>query len=507
MGPGKPLIGIINERSLVNQYKTRVMVRYAPEINIKSPKVKSRFVKLLIANIKSALLKHEIGHRIEQHWSRLFIDLEHPEGLAILTRVFGIGHLCPVEASSSLDLDEIEAVIRGFYGPKAKGKKVCLRVKRAAGVEGSSKELEIKFGGILASYGDGVDLTNPGIQVRLDMSQDGVVYFSEKIQGTGGLPLGSQGRALCMISGGFDSAVAAWMMMKRGVALDFCLFNLGGQAYEESVRKVVKGLCDRWAYGINPRFTVVDFSQILQSIHDGAKTKYSQVVLKRAFYKCASLIAKQMKDCPAVVTGEAVGQVSSQTLHNLVAVEEAASLPILRPLVAFDKEEIIKLSREIGTYVLCSGIKEYCGINQRRPVTKCSVREAKREEESAVSFDLYESSVLNGKSSRISDSIDTSAGSQYYIDYIPEGAVVIDSRSEQQFRAWHFHGAIRVDIDSLDKARWDFDEAKTYVLYCPVGVETAVIAEKLQQMGLKAYSFKGGSSALVKYAQQQGLDW
>ena len=484
------------------------MVRFAPEINIKSPKVKARFVKQLIANIKDAFKRQDIAITITQEWNRLFVDMDHPSGLSLLSRVFGICHISPVEASCSLDVAAMEEVLRGTYAAKAAGKKICLRVRRAKEfLKVPSKSLEVQLGGVLATYASGVDLTRPDLLVHMDLWQEGALFYSEKIKGPGGLPLGSQGRALCLISGGFDSAVAAYMMMKRGVALDFCLFNLGGKAYEMAVLEVVKGLCDMWAHGVSPKLRVLDFTPITEAIKEDVRPKYAQVVLKRAFYKCASRLAKMAKDCPCLITGEAIGQVSSQTLHNLVAIEEASQVPVLRPLIAFDKEAIISLSRQIGSYSLCENIKEFCGINQKKPVTKCRVEEAKAAEEAALTEDVYEKVFADVTSYKVRDDIENHRQEETFIDHIPDGAIVIDTRTKQQYAAWHFPGAKRLSLEAIALMQYEFDKDKVYVFYCPVGVETALLAENLQKRGVKAYSFKGGSACLVKYCQEESLDW
>src|SRR5690606_12565058 len=171
-----------------------------------------------------------------------------------------------------------------------------------------------------------------------------------------------------------DSAVAAWLMLKRGVQLDYVFCNLAGDAYERSVALVAKVLADDWSYGTRPRLHVIDFGPVLDDLRAKSRPRYWQVVLKRLMYRAGDHVAQEAR-AQGLVTGEAIGQVSSQTLVNLAAIDRASSLPVFRPLIGFDKMDIVELSRRLGTFELSSKVQEYCAIAPGNPATAASVRE------------------------------------------------------------------------------------------------------------------------------------
>ena len=485
-----------------------VLVRYAPEISLKSTKVKARFISRLIRNLREAFEKSGVDCKIDRQWNHMYVEMANPEGLNTLQRVFGVGSMSVIEHRCDPDLSKMEKVIHENYGARAKGEKICVRAKRSGGIPLRSKEVEIALGSALNQYAAGVDLENPGLKVHVNMRPDGVFFYTQTIKGPGGLPIGVEGKALCLISGGFDSAVAAWQMMKRGLELDYVLFNMGGQAYKNDVIRVAAALAHQWSYGYRPRLIIVDFNPVVDRIREKVKPRFSQVVLKRAFYKCASILAHQIPECPALITGEAVGQVSSQTLHNLVAIDEAADIPVLRPLIATDKEDIIRLARAIGTFHLCEKIKEYCALTPRYPVTRTNVKTARSEEEHGFGPGDYDEILRTSEMVELSSwSGAEGETSSTFIDHIPEEAVVIDVRLSHQYQAWHYPGAIHKDLDILTSKKHTLHKDKTYVLYCPFGLQTSLIAERLQGEGLSVYSFKGGTRAIQKYCQSEGLDW
>ena len=475
----------------------KVLVRVAPEINIKTPKIKSRFLRSLVRNIKVALEANGVKGKVDERWSRIFVDLDSEAGVSVLSRVFGVGSVSPVEHTCDPDLDQIKDILQKNYPDRIRDKTFCVRVKRS-GVKGfTSHEAERILGSSIAEHCQKVDLVNPEVKIEVEITTHGAFIFQSRIPGPGGFPLGAQGKALCLISGGFDSAVAAWRMMKRGVSLDYVFCNIAGGAYERSVLSVVKGLCDQWSYGTSPKVYVVDFSPVVKGIEEHVNPHYSQVVLKRQFYRSCSRVAGYAK-AHALVTGEAVGQVSSQTLSNLAAIDAASDTLILRPLIGFDKEEILDQARKIGTYVLSEHIQEYCALNNKRPVTATTAA-LLDEQEAKLPKDLLDK--LDFKTIKVANMEQKELMNQYlFTDEIDSETMIIDTRDKMQYQAWNYPGSMHLPMPILMAGFKKFDKKKKYVLICQFGLQTAVVAEQMQKFGFEAYSFERGAAGLKKFA-------
>src|SRR5438445_705003 len=152
----------------------------------------------------------------------------------------------------------------------------------------------VQLGAALDRYGD-VNLDHPDVTVFVEARDGEALFFSDHVAGAGGLPLGAEGRAVCLFSGGFDSPVAAWLLLKRGVALDYVFCNLGGEAYERSVVSVAKILADRWSHGYRPVLHAIDFTRPLEELRRAVEPRYRQVVLKRLMYRAAEAVARELR--------------------------------------------------------------------------------------------------------------------------------------------------------------------------------------------------------------------
>jgi len=194
-----------------------------------------------------------------------------------------------------------------------------------------------------------IDLKNAELRLGIEVRTERAYVFVKRLKGPGGLPVGTLGRVMCLISGGIDSPVAAWLGMKRGCQVSFVTYHSYPYIGEASKKKVLDLVRQLSRYQPRSRVFVVPFTEIQTAIRDGAPEPYRTVLYRRFMQRLASQLAARDK-CKALLTGESLGQVASQTLENMTCIEAAADLPVLRPLLTFDKEEAIDLAIRIGTY-------------------------------------------------------------------------------------------------------------------------------------------------------------
>lgn len=465
-----------------------VLIRLASEITIKSNRVRSRFQKLLRANISKAL--QGIDHRLDDEWSRFFLHIENREQMLTLGKVFGIASYSPIDTSCQATYQTIVNRAVDHYTSQVAERSFAIRARRSSNHPFTSKDLEIDIGRQLLKSARRVDLTTPDIRINIEVRQKRALFFTETINGLGGLPLASGGRALVLLSGGFDSAVATFSIFKRGVVADFVFCDLvGSRAQQLAVLRVIEQLTNYCPF--KARVLIVDFVPVVAELQAKVAPKYWQVILKRLFYRAGQLLAKRCHAL-AMVTGEVIGQVSSQTLANLVAINDAVTIPVLQPLLTDDKDEIIAQAKRIGTYDLCAHIKEHCQLSQVRPVTSLTVDQARRQEQK---LDL----ALIDRQIELSEEIDLarltqSATISSYLSRtdIPDNSILIDCRPLHDYQNNHLPTAQHYDFNSLLNECHTLPKDKTYVIYCDVGLQSMAVAERMQGLGYDAYSLKGG---------------
>ncbi|WP_373190395.1 tRNA uracil 4-sulfurtransferase ThiI [Halomonas sp.] len=354
------------------------LLKLHPEITIKSRSVRQHMIRCLASNVRNILRKQIEGVRVKGGWDALRVSLPNtlPEGRIeemedILTRIPGIHEVLATQAVPCSSLDEAAAWIVPHWKAAIARRRFRVRAKRRGNHGFSSVDLERHLGSALlaAEPTARVDLNHPEIVVSVELTHHWLQLIRSRRPGLGGYPLGVQGQALALVSGGFDSPVAAWRMLRRGIKTHYLFFNLGGPAHESAVREVTHHLWQRYSASHNVDFTSVPFeevvAEILRSIPDGLMG----VILKRMMVRAANRVAAR-KGILALVTGDAIAQVSSQTLTNLALIDAASERPILRPLLTEDKQEIIDTARRIDTARFAEQMPEYCGVISRRPHTR-----------------------------------------------------------------------------------------------------------------------------------------
>lgn len=476
-----------------------ILVRLSAELTTKARGTRRRFTRKLLENIREALRGSGESFHAESHWTRIHVRTSARDAVRRLQRIPGLSSMSVVEGTCAANLEEIVSTGAAIFGERVKGRTYAVRARRAGTHGFSSHDIQQRLGAAL-NPGATVNLDAPEVEVEVEVRDQTVYFFSGRVPGAGGLPLGVEGRAICLLSGGFDSAVAAWLMLKRGVQLDYLFCNLAGDSYERSVVQVAKILADEWSYGTRPRLYVVDFGPVLDALRAGSQPRYWQLVLKRLMYRAASRVAAEA-GAGAIVTGEALGQVSSQTLANLAAIDDAADRVVFRPLVGFDKSEIVDRARTIGTFEISSRVKEYCAIAPGNPVTHAT-REAAAAEENRVDGTALEAAldarrVIDVRTVNAADLVEA----YLFTEEVPDDAVVLDVREEAEGDGWSYPGALRGGVGEHAGRIGRMDPDRTYVLYCDAGMQAVLLAEQMQRAGLEAYAFRGGTRALREHSE------
>jgi len=461
------------------------------EITIKGRGTRERFEHLLLRNIDDALRTHSISYTIRRERGRIFIYAGDEERAAeVLRHVFGIKSLSIAHEVEFTSLEDLVERAEAFFADKVRGRAFAVRARRAGRHAFTSMDVEKALGAALLKYGSKVDLERPEVTAFVEVREGRAYLYTEVLRAYGGLPVGSEGRVLALVSGGFDSPIAAWYMLRRGAEVHYLLCNLGGPVQELGALHVLKVLADEWSYGYRPKLYVVDFRKLLRELRRKCDISLLNVILKRYMYRAAEALAREV-GAEAIVTGESLGQAASQTLRNLYVASMAVKMPILRPLIGFDKDDIIALAREVGTYDASARVKEYCGAFAEHPRTHVSLEEVEVEEEK-LDPSLLEEALMNVKEYDLRSVSVEERLEGLEVDAVPKGAVVLDLRSDSKFRKWHIPGSIHVDFDELLEKVDELDPSATYVLVCDEGALSLEAAYLLRKLGFKAYSLRGG---------------
>jgi thiamine biosynthesis protein ThiI len=476
-----------------------LLVRFSGDLTTKSRGTRVHFVRRLARNIRDALNREAIAGRVERRWSRLFVHSEDPRAPETVSRVFGVQSVSRATTRRWSSLEDIVAAGVEIFGTAVADTRFAVRARRSGdrrNMPFKSIDVERALGTELLHRARKVDLDHPEVTAHVEIHPEQAFFFDTVLPGPGGLPLGVEGRALALISGGFDSAVAAWQMMKRGVDLDFLFFNLGGAAHAEGVLRVSKLLSDNWIFGGRPTLHSIDLRPFVEALQAASNPRYWQILLKRQMMRIAARVATEL-DLPALVTGEAMGQVSSQTLPNLAVIDAASGMLVMRPLIAFNKDEIVQLARRIGTYDISAQVAEFCAMLAKNPATSASGEAVEREEDK-LPTGLVNAALASRSAIALRRFDLSSLGQQELeIDHVPAGAHLVDVRSKTAYDAWHPSGAEWMDYFAAIHDVSRFDPEVDWVFVCEIGLKSAHLAEQLASAGLSARHIGGGIRTLL----------
>lgn len=358
------------------------LIKYA-EIGIKG-KNRFMFEDALIKQIKIALKK--LGNfAINKEAGRIYVqpkgEYDFEDTVDALKRVFGIVGICPVYITEDKSYENIAKSVIDFFNEHYENKNFTFKVDvRRADKKYPipSMEMACKLGEVLLNefeQSDGlkVDVHKPDVLLNVEI-RNKVYIYSKVIKGVGGMPLGTNGKAMLLLSGGIDSPVAGYMIAKRGVLLEATYFHSPPYTSERAKQKVIDlaKLVSKYAGEIN--LHIVDFTDIQLAIHEKCPDEELTIIMRRYMMRIAEHIAYE-NNAEALITGESIGQVASQTMKSLVATNDVCTMPVFRPLIGFDKQEIVEISEKIGTYeTSILPYEDCCTIFvAKHPVTKPNV--------------------------------------------------------------------------------------------------------------------------------------
>ncbi len=367
---------------------TAFLIKYA-EIGVKG-KNRYLFENALVQQIKHALKKCDGRFEVRRTDGRIYVDalseFDFDETVEHLKKVFGISGICPVVYVEDEGFEKLgETVVKyidDVYADKNKSFKVAARRARK-NYPLNSMEINAEMGGIiLDAYPQmRVDVHKPDILLNIEI-RDKVYIYSEIIPGPGGMPVGTGGKAMLLLSGGIDSPVAGWMIAKRGVKIDAVYFHAPPYTSERAKQKVVD-LARRVAAYTGPVYLhIINFTDIQLYIYDKCPHDELTIIMRRYMMRIAEHIAKET-ECLGLITGESIGQVASQTMSSLMATNEVCELPVYRPLIGFDKMEIVEIAGKIDTYeTSILPYEDCCTIFvAKHPVTKPNVNIIRKHEQ------------------------------------------------------------------------------------------------------------------------------
>lgn len=368
------------------QYQS-FLIKYA-EIGTKG-KNRYMFEDALMKQIRYALKDVEGSFEVTKESGRIYVKADgaydYDDTIEALKRVFGIADICPMVQFDDKDYENLKKRVVEYMDQMYPDKNLTFKVVTRRGDKQypvNSEQMNRDLGeAVLEAFPQmKVDVHNPSVLLRVEVRQK-VNLFSVIIPGPGGMPVGTNGRAMLLLSGGIDSPVAGYMIAKRGVKIDAVYFHAPPYTSDRAKQKVVDlaNLVARYAGPIT--LHVVNFTDIQLYIYDKCPHEELTILMRRYMMRIAQTIAKRTGSI-GLITGESIGQVASQTLQSLAATNEVCTMPVFRPVIGFDKQEIVDVSEKIGTYeTSILPYEDCCTIFvAKHPVTKPNINIIRRSE-------------------------------------------------------------------------------------------------------------------------------
>lgn len=364
------------------------LIKYA-EIGVKG-KNRYLFEEALVQQIKYALKRCEGEFKVTRTDGRIYVhalsDFDYEETVDNLKTVFGISGICPVVHVEDEGFEKLAETVVSYVDKVYQDKNMTFKVQARRARKNypmNSMEINMALGeAVLNAYPKmKVDVHQPDVMLYVEIREK-IYIYSIEIPGPGGMPVGSNGKAMLLLSGGIDSPVAGYMIAKRGVKIDAVYFHAPPYTSDRAKQKVIDLAKQVSRYAGPVYLHVINFTDIQLYIYEKCPHEELTIIMRRYMMKIAEMIAKE-NDCLGLITGESIGQVASQTVQSLAVTNEVCTLPVFRPLIGFDKMEIVEVSEKIGTYeTSILPFEDCCTIFvAKHPVTKPNLNVIKRHEQ------------------------------------------------------------------------------------------------------------------------------
>ena len=382
---------------------SKLLIKYS-EIGVKG---KNRYIfeDMLVKNIKSALKVLDNPFSVRKAQGRIYVmydEADYDEAIEALKKVFGIAWICPVTQFDPMGFEELKEKVLEYmektYFSDGEDKHYtfkanCKRIDKSYPVQ--SMEANMLLGEALLDRFQqlSVDVHDPDIMLTVEIRPYDINIYSVEIEGLGGMPVGSSGKAMLLLSGGIDSPVAGYLVSKRGVNLDAVYFHAPPYTSERAKQKVVDLARVVSGYSGPINLHIVNFTDIQMKIYEICPHEELTIIMRRYMMKIAQELAVR-NDAIGLVTGESIGQVASQTMQSMLVTNEVCNIPVYRPLCAFDKMDIVAISEKIGTYeTSILPYEDCCTIFvAKHPVTKPKLEKIQKSEKllEGVIEELYQ---------------------------------------------------------------------------------------------------------------------
>lgn len=363
------------------------LIKYG-EIGVKG-KNRYLFEDALVRQIRYALKKTDGEFEVTKENGRIYAtavsDFDFDEAVEALKTVFGIIGICPVVQIEDNGFDDLADTVIKYFDSAYPDKHFSFKVNARRARKNypmDSMEINMEMGGrLLDAFPElSVDVHNPDVLLQIEI-RNKINIYSTEISGPGGMPVGTAGKAMLLLSGGIDSPVAGYMVAKRGVELEATYFHAPPYTSERAKQKVIDLAKLVAKYSGPITLNVVNFTDIQLAIYEKCPHDELTIIMRRYMMRIAEELGKE-SGCLGLVTGESIGQVASQTMHSLYCTNEVCTMPVFRPVIGFDKQEIIDLSEKIGTYeTSIQPFEDCCTIFvAKHPVTKPNLNIIQRDE-------------------------------------------------------------------------------------------------------------------------------